>query len=273
MNKLVIYVFSGTGNTMKCAEYLQQKLTEMGVRSDLHNIEQITVMDPEADMVICYPVHGFNAPEFMVRFCKGLPEGNSSVWFLKTSGEPLKLNDNSSAQLAHILRRKGYSIKGEFHYVMPYNMIFRHSDEMATLMWETAKTRIPEAARQIAAGTEVQIHSPLSAKVMSWLCRIEHPFFPVNGRLFHVDMDSCLRCMRCVKACPTKNISYEEDAFHFGGSCTECARCSFECPAAAIHIGILDFMRVNGEYAFDSDPSEAEIGWYCHDSYTEYFQL
>ena len=34
-----IWVFSGTGNTQKCAEALQNVLIERGVSADLHQIE------------------------------------------------------------------------------------------------------------------------------------------------------------------------------------------------------------------------------------------
>ena len=271
MSELGIYVFSGTGNTLKCARALKEALDERGADAGFHEIQDGSEQAAERDLVICYPVHGFNAPNCMIRFCRGIPEGEGSVWFLKTSGEPLRLNDYSSAELARILRRKGYAVRGEFHYIMPYNMVFRHSDEMASLMWATARRRIPDAAKQISEGTGSGIHSPVSARVMARLCRIEHWFYPKNGRLFRVDADRCRHCLRCVNTCPTKNIRYRDGRFSFGGQCIGCVRCSFECPSQAIHIGLLDFMRVSGPYDFSRDPDGAVIGKYCKKDYERYF--
>lgn len=271
MSELGIYVFSGTGNTLKCARALKEELDGRGAVSRFHEIQDGSEQVSEHDLVICYPVHGFNAPNCMIHFCRGIPEGQGSVWFLKTSGEPLRLNDHSSAELAKILRRKGYTVRGEFHYVMPYNMVFRHSDEMASLMWATAKRRIPDAAKQISEGNGSVVRPPVSARVMAGLCRIEHWFYPKNGRLFRVDADRCVRCMKCVNTCPTKNIRYTDGRFSFGGGCIGCVRCSFECPSGAIHIGILEFMRVNGPYDFTRDPDQAEIGGYCRNAYERYF--
>ncbi len=271
MSDMGIYVFSGTGNTYRCAAALQEKLAGYGEDAQIHRIEEENGAPLEKDLVLCYPVHGFNAPRIMIRFCKGLRNGTGNIWFLKTSGEPLRLNDSSSAQLARILKRKGYTVKGEFHYVMPYNMIFRHSDEMAALMWRTAQERIPDAARQIAEGKGRPAKPGAAAKTMAGLCRIEHGFFPVNGRLFRVDSKHCIKCMKCVKDCPVSNIRYEDGRFRFGGNCTECTRCSFGCPAGAIHIGILDFMRVNGPYDFEADPEKAVPGRYCRKAYERYF--
>ena len=76
--------------------------------------------------------------------------------------------------------------------------------------------------------------------------------------------------MQCVSNCPTHNIRYENGHFRFGDSCVGCTRCSFRCPTAAIHIGLLNFMRVNGPYAFDRDPQKAIIGTYCKKAYKRY---
>ena len=250
---------------------MQRELLALGAEAELHRVESGQETAQGENLILCYPIHGFNAPNSMLRFCRGIPDGCGEVWFLKTSGEPLRLNDNSSAELIRILRRKGYTVKGEYHYVMPYNMVFRHSDEMASLMWETAKKRIPSAAKQIVSGEGARSAAPLSARLMSGLCRIEHGFYPLNGRLFRVDKKRCVRCMQCVSNCPTHNIRYENGHFRFGDSCVGCTRCSFRCPTAAIHIGLLDFMRVNGPYAFDRDPQKAMIGDYCKKAYKRYF--
>ena len=271
MSELGIYVFSGTGNTLRCAKAMKQALDERGAAAAFHEIQDGSEQAAENELILCYPVHGFNAPNCMVRFCRGIPERRGNVWFLKTSGEPLKLNDHSSAEMAKILRRKGYAVRGEFHYVMPYNMVFRHSDEMASLMWRTAQERIPDAAERILRGADCGFKSPVSAKVMSRLCRIEHWFYPKNGKLFKVDPNRCVRCMKCVKSCPTKNIRYSDGRFIFGRNCIGCVRCSFECPSDAIRIGLLEFMHVNGPYDFTRDPESAEIGKYCREAYERYF--
>lgn len=271
-NEIGICVFSGTGNTLRCAKALREALEALGVRAALYPVEDGSESAPEGDLVLCYPVYGFNAPITIGRFCRGLEPGGGNVWFLKTSGEPLRLNDDSSAQLAKLVRKRGRTVRGEFHYVMPYNMMFRHSDEMASRMWRTALERIPGAAAQIASGVGTVRRPPLRAKLAAGLCRIEHRFYPKNGRLYRVDEKRCLHCMACVKACPTGNIRYENGKFRFGGGCVGCVRCSFRCPAGAIHIGLIDFMRVNGPYDFTRDPSDARPGRFCRRAYERYFR-
>ena len=128
-----------------------------------------------------------------------------------------------------------------------------------------------DAANKIANGEETPVTAPLPAKIVSALCRIEHWFYPSNGRLFRVDPKKCIRCLKCVKNCPTKNIMYSDGTFRFGKHCIGCVRCSFRCPTGAIRIGLIDFMRVNGPYDFTSDPKSATLGRYCRKSYERYF--
>ena len=146
---ILFCVFSGTGNTRRVAETLAARLAEFGHTSDLHMIKNGVPMPAVGgyDLLIAgYPVHAFNAPTAALKFLKQLPpSAGMPVYLLRTSGEPSKLNDASGIEPRRILKKKGYEVKGEFTYVMPYNIIFRHSDGMVARMWQAALARIARA--------------------------------------------------------------------------------------------------------------------------------
>ena len=276
-----IYVFSGTGNTLKCAERMKERLIELGGECRLERIESGAERpnDLPETLVIGYPVHGFNMPYNVMNFVKGLPslkgesrENGVKVYFLKSSGEPLRLNDNSSHAASKILIKKGYAVSGEFHYVMPYNMIFRHTDPLAAKMYGAAKRRILSDAEKILSGERVLKKRPLSSKLMSGICKIERPGMRLSGRFFKVNPEKCIQCGQCVRNCPVKNITAEEGKFRFGKKCIGCMRCSFLCPTDSFKIGLMNFMRVNGKYDFSADESTAEICSYCKKAYQRYFR-
>lgn len=273
MKKIDIFVFSGTGNTYKCAQELKDSLLSLGADVTVTRIENGTerISSVGDTVVVCYPVHGFNAPMNVIQFCKELPSSTADLYVLKTSGEPLSINDDSSSRFVRVLTKKGYAYKGEFHFIMPYNMIFRHTDDMATKMWQTAKNRIPSAAEIVFDGTDHRKDISLKAKVVRCIVGIEHWGARFNGRFFRVKQDKCIKCMKCVNNCPTKNITYDNGKFKFGGNCLLCTRCSFNCPTDAFRIGLMDFLRVNGKYNFNADPEKAKIGKYCRRSYEKYF--
>ncbi len=273
MKKINIFVFSGTGNTLMCAEELRSRLTDFGAEVSIKRIEngKETVESLGDTVVICYPVHGYNAPKNVIDFCNNLPLSNANAYVLKTSGEPLSINDDSSKMAIKALLSKGFVYKGEYHFIMPYNMVFRHTDEMASKMYRTAKERIPAMAKTIIEDGEHIKKVSAKASFIRGVVSIEHWGARFNGRFFRVKTNKCIKCMKCVKNCPTKNITYENGKFKFGGNCLLCTRCSFNCPTDAFRIGLMDFLRVNGAYNFNADPDKATIGRYCNKAYTNYF--
>lgn len=279
--KAVLYVFSASGNTAKVARLYQSAFAQKGlavtnypVRGDLADLP-----DPnEYESVgFAYPIHAFNAPKVMLSLAKALPQAakeNKPFFIIKSSGEPLRINNISSLKFCDILRRKGYALMSEYHYVMPYNMIFRHTDTVATKMWDTVQALAPIEAQEVLEGKEHRLRKIAFGRLLAWVMRIEHPTMRLNGRMFRVDYDKCVHCGLCVKACPMQNITMDEDKkLHFAGKCLMCTACSFGCPKNAISIGVLNLWRVNGRYDFDYRGEEQpnKHAWYCKRAYARYF--
>lgn len=286
MKNAIIYVFSGTGNTKKACNIYKTEFEKHGVATTVYDVKKgfENLPNPnDFDLVgFGYPIHGFNAPEIFLQLAKKLPVANNAdktgkkeYFIVKTSGEPLKVNNVSSIKFNSIMKRKGYVAGSEYHYVMPYNMIFRHTDERAYDMNETLKALAPIEAREVLAGKVHKLEKVPFGAFVAWVVRIEHPAMKVNGRFFKVDEDKCVRCGLCVKNCPENNIKIDENGkFRFGGDCVMCTRCSFNCPKDAFDIGMLNGWRVNGKYSFEK-PSEKEVdkhAWYCKKAYARYFE-
>ena len=277
--KVLFTVFSASGNTLRVAKLFSERLSERGAECETVRIrEDMAAPDvASADtLVIGYPVHGFNAPQNVVDFAKGLPECENKVYYIiKTSGEPLHVNDASSRILDRILKKKGYIKRGEFHYVMPYNMIFRHSDDMAALMWQAARNTAPADADKIFAGEEAQLKAGLLAVMTRFVVAVEHKAMPYLGRLFKVKKEKCISCGKCAKLCPMLNIEMKDGLPVFGKNCIGCTACSFNCPEDAISIGVLNGWRVNGAYKF-APPREGltrkDVCNYWRGSYIRYFR-
>ncbi len=271
--KINIYYFSGTYNTLKVAQTLQERLSNLGAETTLADISRAPAYSFADTLIIAYPVYGFNPPSIVINFVKDLPLDVAQAYLIKTSGEPLKLNDASSQPLVKMLKKKGYKVMGEYHYVMPYNMIFKHTDEMATKMLKTAIVRIESDSLEILHGVFKPISMPFISQVMRTICSVEHVGMRLNGKLYKVDTTKCIRCNLCHNGCPTKNISVKNGSFKFGGNCLGCARCAFHCPTDAITTGLLNFLKVNGKYNFNADDCKAIIPKYCKKSYERYFSV
>jgi len=282
--KAVLYVFSGTGNTQRICGLYADALKKNGVGVTVHKITSdfSDIPDPALfDYVgIGYPIHAFNAPEIMIDFAKALPyydfpeslitAQRKNYFIFKTSGEPLAYNNASSGKLACVLKRKGYRLTNEYHYVMPYNMIFRHGGAIVRKMWQTAQQLCPVDVQEILDGKKSLLKKPFLGGLIAFFLRIEQVAMRINGKFFWADPEKCINCGKCIRNCPTKNIKEKNDKPDFGWNCVMCARCSFYCPKNAINIAILNGWKVNGAYDFDARPSETATA-FCSQEENEPF--
>lgn len=280
MKTAVIYCFSGTGNTLRVANSFKDAMEKKGTSVTVAVIKKGEEVPSEKDfdfVGIAYPVHGFNAPLPIWELVKKFPEENQKAYFtLKTSGEALRLNDSSTYGVDKILKKKGYRLTNEFHYLMPYNIIFRHSDRMAYEMDKTMKERVTIDADLVLNGVDNPPEFKRWTRFVSKLFKIEHKAMPYIGRGFKVAKDKCVGCGACERNCPMKNIKMKDSLPVFGKECVGCMGCSFNCPTAAISIGILNGWKVNGKYSFEKpefNEDESFVPRYCRNSYRRYFRL
>lgn len=276
--KISLIYFSGTGNTKMITELYRDAfesadceiaVTELPAPAELLN----AATADRCDIIgIGYPIHAFNAPKIILKLCKALPKLNAKrgeskrVFIYKTSGEPVRMSDVSSLKMRKILKKRGYTVTGEYQYVMPYNIIFRHSDKAAYKMWQTSKALVPVDAEEILRGAPHLPRNIVFGGFLAWVLRIEHPGAKLNGRFFRADKN-CVKCGLCVKACPANNIKIGPNGkITFGGNCMMCMRCAFNCPKNAIDIGLFKGWKVNGKYSFDP-PDESAVDGGKHDKY------
>ena len=280
MNKnAIIYYFSGTGNTEKVVNEYKKNFEENNINITLYRVTDNfdNFLNPnDYDYVgLAYPIHGFNAPYPIFDLIKLFPKTeNKKIFILKTSGEPLSINNISSEPIMARLNKKGYILTNEYHYVMPYNLVFRHTDEMAAKMWNTAKKLCSIDLKEILENKKVFLKKFPLGRFIAFLFRIEHPAMKVNGNLFKVK-NICTHCNLCVKKCPVNNIYNDNNGdIKFKNRCVMCASCAFRCPVDAINIGILTAWKVNGPYKFENPPTNQKSKYenYCKKAYDRYFK-
>lgn len=266
MKKALIYVFSGTGNTRLVASLYQKFLT--GYETVIYDIRMENkefLPYPDADdfdlIGFGHPVYGFNAPRPMNAFCRQLPALKQSkpAFVFKTSGEGLVWNMYSSQKIIRCLEKKGFNFLTDRHIVMPYNMIFRHSDEMVKSEYIYAQALVKLNCRQLLEGYSENVHINPLRRWFVPIVRIVWIYGQLQGPFMHVSKKKCISCMKCVKVCPMNNITYTGKGFKFGTNCALCVACSFNCPKNAISIGLLNGWKVNGSYSIEKKAADKSI--------------
>ena len=296
--KILVYFFTGSGNTERVLKKFESEFQKCGHSVDFVKIEnqvykvknKINVNHDEYDLIgIGYPIHAFNAPKIMYDWVKTLEplKNQKRTFIINTSAEPLIVNHASAIKFSRKLRKKGFDVQNEYHYVMPYDMIFRHKQQMAYKMWDTAQKLITIDAKTILEGKSELYKQVKGAAFYAWVLRIEHFGSQFNGIFYRVDKKKCIKCHKCVNNCPIENIRLKNGEIKFGTKCTMCQRCTYFCPTDAIKTGMFNSWRVNTPYTFEytEDPEAYDNtnpinvkranfynGFWCKSVYVRYFK-
>ena len=253
MNILLI-TFSGTGNTTKCGGFIKEKLIEKG-----HNVTHYIYSKNEPfsynldnfDMIgIGYPIHAFNIAKPFLNFIKKLPKvhNNQKYFIYKTSGEPFWMNNSSSITIARKMKKKGFVKLAEYHFLMPYNIIFRYKDEVVRQMVLYLKPLCFAYVDSLFSDKPPLIRYGIGSRIMSFLFRIEWICAPINKFFIH-SKKNCTHCNLCIKNCPMQAMYFnKKGVVKITSKCAVCMRCTYNCPNNAIHYGFLNHWVVNPPY-------------------------
>ncbi len=265
MKKAIIYLFTGTGNTLKVGKLYKEYLSEYETFIYVISVNNGQVPNPnDYDLVgFGYPIHAFNAPEPFVKFIKKIPDvQNKKTFIFKSSGEGLHLNDGSSGKSIRILKKKGYNIVQERHIVMPYNIIYRHTDGMAKQMWIYANAMVKLNCIDIVSDKEDNLKVRITRKWFVPILRIEWFWARFHGPFFKVKKKKCINCDKCINSCPMGNITKNSKGkYKFHHKCSLCMKCSFHCPKGAINVGIFRFWKVTGDYHLEELVKDEHISF------------
>lgn len=247
----IIY-FSGTGNTQYLARRLETALASHQAAVKTHRLERT---DPAAtgnkgELVLMYPVHGFNAPRNVIRFVRDLPAGqNRTISIISVGAEEHWVNAAASLRLRNILQTKDYVIHQDELLAMPSNFIVGFSDEKCEAIISLAEEKIDQIARSLITGQVSTPEIPFKSKLIAWVGGIES----VGARWFGLDLHAnqhCTSCGKCVRGCPMNNIRFNKaDHPVFSMNCLMCLRCVYQCPENAIHPRLYRFVVLKEGYS------------------------
>ncbi|NWJ50618.1 MAG: 4Fe-4S binding protein [Bacteroidetes bacterium] len=249
--KLIVYYFSGTGNSKNVALWLQEIAREKNMGSRLINIaaiDRITIDAPTADELVVFvsPVHGFNYPPVMMNFILRFPKGNNNVLLLNTRAGMLigryitpGMSGISLYFAAIILKTKGYVIKALHPVDMPSNWISVHPGlnyKTVKYLHDKNKEKVTAFARKVFNGKSdfkavreiVQDFVVLPISIMYFIIGRF-----VFAKTFYASKD-CNNCGICMKSCPVKAIKIVDNRPFWTFSCESCMQCMSNCPRKAI---------------------------------------
>lgn len=251
MRVLLIY-YTGTYNT----RFLTDKISERFEKNN-YSVDrvEITSSSPAVDtngydfIGFGYPIYGFNAPRPFLKYFKSLSFKRGQKYFIyKNSGETMEMNNASSRKILCRMNRLGAEFRGEYHFVMPYNIHFAFEENFIRHIVREDKKLLDIMFHNLSRGISPQIKSKPIYNLAAFFVSIQSVGGNINSFFYKVDKRKCTACGLCAKNCPHENICLKGGKVKFGHSCDMCMRCSFYCPNKALRIGFLERWQVNKYY-------------------------
>jgi len=245
-----IVQFSPTGNAAYIANRLSKLLKTTHIYA-LEHTDPATLLDSE-QLVILFPIHGFNAPITVLRFVRALPQGKfKKISLISVGCNDLWMNNGASLEVKKILTDKSYPIVVDETIAMPLTIIMSFPEDVVKSQLEKANKTIGILASQILNGVVSHKEIPFKAHMLSKIGKIE----PFAARLFGLELHakkSCTQCGLCVRECPESNIKFTDRGnIKFGFKCIMCMRCIYNCPQKSIVPRISKFIPIKNGYSIE----------------------
>ncbi|MDY0015781.1 MAG: EFR1 family ferrodoxin [Bacteroidales bacterium] len=252
-SRLIVYYFSGTGNSKNVATWLSEVAIERNMNFELYNISEFNnqpIRSPSPDTLLTFvsPIHGFNYPTNVLKFILRFPKGKNNVLLLNTRGGLLAgkkiipgVTGIAFYLSACILIIKSHSIKAMFPVNLPSNWTFIHPGlklEAVTYMHIKNKERIRNFASKVFDG-ESNYRSMYEIVQDLIVAPVSILYFFI-GRFFftktYLASRECDHCNICINNCPKKAIIKIANRPFWTFKCENCMKCIANCPQKAIQI-------------------------------------
>lgn len=235
--KTTIYYFTGTGNSLKIAKDLSQRLDECELIPIAKNVHQKDIISRSEKVGIVCPLYFGGLPEIVVDFLEKITFEKTKYIFSVVSRGTARIR-GALSQINKLLKEKKKDLNAGFYTYMPGNYIINYDiipNERQQFLFQKTNRKINRIA-QIIKNNKYKIEKEMylrGALVLNNRFRQK-----VNNcdDKFMVN-ENCNSCGICKKICPINNIIIINGNPHWQHRCQLCLACIHFCPQEAIQYG------------------------------------
>ena len=244
--KMLIVVFSGTGNTDYVSKALTKELNKNGVlveyiplglsKKEKASFEMLSENLDSYDMLgIGFPILGCNAPGIIYDFITTLPCKKHDAFLFATAADPHEINHLAFNELSKCLQQKDYRVIHNFLYLMPCNFMIAYPEPFNLQILDTIQSKVFLHTNELIQKSEKTLSITSGWKIIAKTIhyvenRWGRKFF---GKSLYTN-SHCTLCLHCLHHCPMGNIAQNSNTLNFGENCLFCMRCIYNCPQKAI---------------------------------------
>lgn len=235
MSKNIIFVFSGTGNSLWAAKEIAKELDDCEIATMGSNGMCLLPNNYDSIGFVC-PTYAGGVPKRVKKFISHLSlQGNEGAYFyaIATCGRVARAQ-NVITQLRLFLKRKGIRLSYGERLDMFSNYVVGYE------MRDTVNEEAGQSAIDIKPMIEsIKNHMTHKGNTVLTLRHLESiGFMHIVSKMdknFNIS-DACVKCGICKKVCPVNNIDMStEGKPYFLHHCEQCLACIQNCPTKAIN--------------------------------------
>jgi flavodoxin/ferredoxin len=264
MVKILIVIFSATGNTAKIAEVVKEELRQLGADIEEKDITSYDDRNDPLDLtpyhavIFGLPIHALRAPRIVREWLDTLDgQGKTCATFFTYGGFRVHPTHYSTRR---ILEKRGFDL------VSSAEFLAKHTFNIGG--WSAVVDRPNESDFEVARKFAKQTYKRFTGEDpgrpdefdKTELSREEldevekRPFLAVTQLPTRMGAD-CSMCMICEDLCPTQAMSAELGEVSEKEKCIACLRCIDNCPEEVLSINdlspiwplVLDMMKETEE--------------------------
>lgn len=237
MKGAVIY-YTGTGNTEYVAANIKKEFGKRDVECSLFDVRRKKGISDEYDFfVFGSPIYAEMFPELYVNWVdKNISVGRGRRCMIFST----QADDFSPGveELSRLLEKRGFEIAVKDCIKMPNNYFLgkykKDFREESEAIKNRALEKVSFLVESFLKGERI-ILDVSTEKLQEG--KEAYKNFMMKSKKWAkenitVDYDLCVKCGKCSKNCPTKNISMK-DKINFASNCISCRRCIHNCPVNA----------------------------------------
>jgi flavodoxin/NAD-dependent dihydropyrimidine dehydrogenase PreA subunit len=252
--KILILYFSGTGNTEFVSRYIKNHLSAEKHDITLSPIESFKKenISQYDTLFFGFPVYACGMPKFIEEYVKDIPITTTRTVFIFCT--KAFYSGVAVEQALKKFQQKGYTLLAYADVKMPGSdgLAFQKKDsKMVAKIGNIDFSKLEEVDKMIdksrsfiedyeknkvkenGINKKPTIGNLIASKFLGAGFQVGEK---IMAKKFWAN-EHCIRCLKCEKICPSKNIKVTDDGVSFQDNCYLCMRCLHQCPKEAIQIG------------------------------------